>query len=81
MVVVPFLAHERVASYAFLSQGWIFTFEGIAGVGKVGTNTPLAPRVDQGASWRPLWGPVLGCFRLFLETALVGEVPCTRALC
>lgn len=30
-VVVPFLAHEGVASNTFLSPGWIFTFEGLAG--------------------------------------------------
>lgn len=80
-VVVPFLAHEGVASDALLSPSWVFTFEDLAGAGCMGTNTPSASRVDPGASLRPLWGLMLGCFRLFLEKVLVGEAPCTRALC
>lgn len=68
-----FLAREGVASDAFPSQGWIFTFEGLAGAEWVsGDKHTLSVKGGPWSLTRPLWGLMLGCFRLFLEKVLVG---------
>jgi len=46
---MPVWARGGVASYAHLTQGVIFTFEGIARAGRAGPNPPSAPRVAAGS--------------------------------
>ena len=42
-------------------------------VGEWGQTHPQHQGWHLGPSWRPLWGLMLGCFKLFVEITLVGE--------